>query len=55
MKKLLLLSFVFATVAIPVMATRNKNPKKGLKAALRGILYFNLFYLFNLYYLQARL
>ncbi len=54
MAKLLLLSFVFATVAIPVRMSRDKNPKRGLKRALKGIVLFNLFYCFNLYYLQAR-
>jgi hypothetical protein len=55
MGKLLLLSFVFATVAIPVIASRDKNPKRGLRRALKGVILFNLFYLFNLYYIQARM
>lgn len=55
MTKLLLLSFVFATVAIPVRASKDKNPRRGLKRALKGIILFNLFYCFNLYYIQARL
>lgn len=55
MAKLLLLSFVFATVAIPVRASADKNPKRGFRRAMKGMVLFNLFYLFNLYYLQAHL
>lgn len=55
MAKLLLLSFVFATVAIPVRMSADKDPKRGLRKAMKWMIYFNLFYLFNLYYLQAHL
>lgn len=55
MAKLLLLSFVFATVVIPVRAAKRKNPKKALKRALIQLALFNGFYMFNLYYLQSRL
>ena len=34
MKKLLLLSVIFATVAIPVRAARLPNPRQGFKKAL---------------------
>jgi hypothetical protein len=54
MGKLLLLSFIFATIALPVRASRDPNPERGLKNALKWVIYFNLFYLFNLYYIQAR-
>ncbi|NLE87547.1 MAG: hypothetical protein GX607_14245 [Myxococcales bacterium] len=55
MKKLLLLSVIFATVAIPVRAARLPNPRQGFKKALWHMVAFNLFYLFGLYYLEARL
>ncbi len=55
MKKLLLLSVIFATVAIPVRAARSPNPRQGLKKALWQMVAFNLFYLFGIYYLEARL
>lgn len=52
MKKLLLLSVIFATVAIPVRAARDPRPKRGLKQALKQIALFNLFYLFGIYYVE---
>jgi hypothetical protein len=54
MGKLLLLSFFFATIAIPVRASAHKNPRIGFKRALIGIALFNLFYMFNLYFIQRR-
>ena len=55
MAKLLLLSVIFATIALPVRAARDKNPKRGLERALGQIALVNVFYLCNLYYLQSRL
>jgi hypothetical protein len=55
MGKVLLLSFIFATIALPVRASRGKDPEKGLKTTIRWMVAFNLFYLVNLYYLQARM
>jgi hypothetical protein len=48
MAKLLLLSVCLALVSIPLMASRDPFPVRGLKRALVGVLLFNLFYVFLL-------
>lgn len=56
MQKLLLLSVIFAAVAIPIRAAnRVKNPEQGLKKALVNVILFNLFYVFALVFLYGRL
>jgi len=55
MGKVLLLSFIFATIALPVRASRKRDPEDGLKKTIRWMITFNVFYLFNLYFLQGRL
>ena len=55
MGKLLLLSIVIATVAIPARAAREKNARKGLRKALLQMAVFNVFYLLGLLYLYGRL
>lgn len=44
MAKLLLLSVCLALVAIPLWASRDPLPGRGLKRALLGVMLFNLFY-----------
>ncbi|MEO6238917.1 MAG: hypothetical protein ABIQ52_18125 [Vicinamibacterales bacterium] len=44
MAKLLLLSIVILLIAIPILASRDRNPRRGLKRALLWMLAFNLFY-----------
>jgi hypothetical protein len=54
--KLLLLSIVVATIALPARAaTKSKNPKAGLKKALVHVAIFNAFYLFVLLFLYGRI
>lgn len=48
MAKLILLSVCFALVSVPLMASRDAHPVRGLKRALLGVLLFNLFYVFLL-------
>jgi len=48
MAKLLLLSICLALVSIPLMASRDPYPVRGLKRALMGVLLFNLVYVFLL-------
>jgi hypothetical protein len=48
MSKALILSAVIAIVAIPVVASRDKNPKAGLKKALWYTIVFNVFYMLAL-------
>jgi len=55
MSKLLLLSILVATIALPARAaTKSKNPKAGLKKALVHVAIFNALYLFGLIYLYGR-
>jgi hypothetical protein len=55
MTKLLLLSILVATIALPARAaTQSKNPKLGLKKALVHVAIFNAFYLFALLFLYGR-
>lgn len=55
MQKLLLLSVIFASIAIPVRAAKAKNPAAGLKKALVQAAVFNAIYLFALYFIWHRL
>jgi len=55
MKKLLLLSIMFASVALPARAATAKNPRAGLKKALVNMMVFNAVYLFALLYVYGRL
>jgi len=48
MSKVILLSAVIAIIALPVRAAREKNPKVGLKKALRYMIAFNICYLLAL-------
>lgn len=52
MKKLLLLSVILATIAIPSRLARSKNPKQAIKQALAYMAMFNVGYLINLVFLQ---
>lgn len=54
MKKLLLLSVIIASIAIPVRLAAAKNPRKALRKVLIQAAVFNLFYLFALVFLWAR-
>jgi hypothetical protein len=53
--KLLLLSIIFATVALPARAARNKNARGGFRKTLIALVLFNLFYVFGLVFLYGRL
>lgn len=44
MAKLLILSVCLALVGIPLWASRDPHPGRGLKRALLGVLLFNVFY-----------
>jgi hypothetical protein len=55
MAKLLLLSIIIATIALPVRAAKSKQPRAGLKKALLQMAIFNVFYLGGLLYLYGRL
>ncbi len=55
MMKLILLSFMIATMALPARAAREKSPKKGLRRAMISMAVFNAFYLFALLFIYGRL
>ena len=55
MKKLVLLSVIIASIVIPVRASRSPDPRAGLKRTLKGIMLFNVVYLFLLLYVWHRL
>ncbi len=48
MSKAILLSAVLAIIALPVIAAKEKNPRKGLKKAILYMAIFNLFYMLAL-------
>jgi hypothetical protein len=48
MEKLLLLSVLIATIAVPVRASRDKSARRGYKKTLIGILAFNTLYVLAL-------
>jgi hypothetical protein len=55
MQKLLLLSTVIALIALPVIASREPNPKKALKKTILWLIAFNFFYLFAVRVIYPRL
>lgn len=55
MDKFLLLSVCLALVGIPLWASRDANPARGLKRALIGVMLFNLLYVFLLRVVIPRL
>jgi hypothetical protein len=54
MSKLILLSILIATIALPARAAREKNARRGLRKALVYMAIFNFFYLFSLLFLWGR-
>jgi hypothetical protein len=44
MKKLLLLSIIFATIAVPARAAKIKNPRVGIRKAIRNMVIFDVIY-----------
>jgi hypothetical protein len=54
MSKLLLLSIVIATIALPARAANLVSPRKGLRKAMLWMLLFELFYVFALMFLVGR-
>jgi uncharacterized membrane protein YwaF len=55
MAKLILLSVVIMMVAIPVVAARDKNAKRGLQKAVLFAVVFNIIYVLALRYLYPHL
>ncbi|HEY4104154.1 MAG TPA: hypothetical protein VGM44_09690 [Polyangiaceae bacterium] len=55
MSKLVLLSIVIATIAVPALAAREPSPRKGLRRVIIGMLLFEAFYVFALMFLFGRI
>jgi hypothetical protein len=55
MAKLLLLSVIFANIALPARAAREKNPRVGFRKMVRWLITFNFFYVLSLCYVYTRL
>jgi nitrate reductase NapE component len=45
MRKLIIISILFATVVIPIRAARERSARRGLEKALFAMLVFDVFYL----------
>ena len=54
MSKLILISVIFAMIAIPAQAARDANPRRGLRKAVIRTLMFHAFYAFALIFLWGR-
>jgi hypothetical protein len=55
MGKLLLLSVILGSIALPARASRDPNPRRGLRKALIWVAAFNLFYVFSLRFIWHHL
>jgi hypothetical protein len=55
MQKLLLLTTIISLVALPVIASKEPNPKKALKKTILWLVAFNFFYLFAVRVIYPRL
>src|SRR5262249_55613244 len=51
MRKLILISIIFATVVIPLRAARARSARRGLEQALFAMLVFDVFYLLAVMFL----
>lgn len=55
MKSLLLISVVFAAIAIPLLSARDPNPGRGLRRMMAMFFAFNALYLAYLILVHTRL
>jgi len=55
MQKLLLISILFANVAIPIWGARDRSARRGLKKALLAMMVFDVAYLVGLLVVYPRL
>jgi hypothetical protein len=55
MSKLILLSIALAQIAIPLWASGDRDPRRGLRRALFFVVLFNFFYAFLLRVVVPRL
>jgi hypothetical protein len=52
--KLILISVLLATIALPAVAARDTNPRRGLRRTIKYMALFYAFYLFGLLFLYGR-
>jgi hypothetical protein len=55
MRKLILVSILFAMVVVPMRAATDPSPKRGLRRTLVGLAAFNVLYLLAVLYILPRL
>ena len=55
MQKLILVSILFANVAIPLWAARERNARRGLKKALFAMFVFDVVYMLAVMFIYPRL
>jgi len=55
MQKLILVSILFAVVAIPVWASHDRSARRGLRKALLAMLVFDVVYVLSVMFLYPRL
>jgi hypothetical protein len=46
MKKFLLMSVIYSTLILPILAARERNPVRGVKKAVAMFVAYNFFYAF---------
>ncbi|HVW26969.1 MAG TPA: hypothetical protein VHC69_16490 [Polyangiaceae bacterium] len=54
MSKLILISVLLATIALPAIAAQDENPRRGLRRTIKYMVLFYAFYLFGLLFLYGR-
>jgi hypothetical protein len=54
MGKAILISIVIGLIALPILAARDPNPRRGLKRALAGLAAFTILYAFLLAFVLPR-
>jgi hypothetical protein len=54
LSKLILISVVLATIALPAAAARDDDPRRGLRKTITYMAWFYAFYLFGLLFLYGR-
>lgn len=55
MAKLLLLSTVLVSIALPIVAAKDQNPRRGMRRVVRGMLLYNAFYAFAVLVIYPRM
>ncbi len=54
LSKLILISVLLATIALPAIAAQDENPRRGLRRTIKYMVLFYAFYLFGLLFLYGR-